>query len=92
MPRLEPPQRLPRIISSPGSTTFNRTSSWRNLVPRIDLALCTGCLLCWKFCPEACVGLPGPKPEIGMDYCKGCGVCAQECPAECISMDQEAEA
>lgn len=67
----------------------NRTSNWRSLRPEIDSARCTGCLLCWKFCPEACFLLWEKVPAIDFDHCKGCGVCAQECPPRCIIMRPE---
>ena len=87
MPRLEPDSDLPIILVSRGSTSENQTGDWRTLSPRVALESCTGCLLCWKYCPDACVGIRDGKPMIDMDHCKGCGICATECPQRCIHMD-----
>ena len=72
----------------------NLTGNWRSLRPAIDALRCTRCLLCWKFCPEACVVLASQAsgvPAIDLDYCKGCGICAAECPPRCISLAAEPE-
>jgi 2-oxoacid:acceptor oxidoreductase delta subunit (pyruvate/2-ketoisovalerate family) len=68
----------------------NLTGNWRSLRPVIDAARCTGCLICWKFCPEACVNLTDKVPAIGLSYCKGCGVCVAECPPKAIRFEDEA--
>ena len=78
------PKSFPRIIVSTRSMAENKTGNWRTLRPLIDAAKCTGCLICWKFCPEACVNLTDKVPTIDMNYCKGCGICVQECPAHCV--------
>lgn len=89
MPRLEPDPGLPFVLVSRTTTAGNQTGEWRTLKPVIDLAACTGCLLCWKFCPEACVGLRDGKPMIDFEHCKGCGICVQECPPRCVHMVPE---
>lgn len=90
MPRLEEDPRQPVVIVSDRTMSENLTRSWRNLRPVIDPGRCTGCLLCWKFCPEACVAIgDGKVPRIGLDYCKGCGICAAECPPGCIALQDE---
>ena len=83
------PKGDPLIILSPRSMSENLTGNWRTLRPAIDAARCTGCLLCWKFCPEACVALTAKVPRIDFSYCKGCGICVEECPPKCISFDRE---
>lgn len=92
MPRLaDGASGLPRVIVSDRSMAENKTGNWRSLRPRIDAGRCTGCLLCWKFCPEACVRLTEKVPDIDFSYCKGCGICVVECPPACISfLPQEA--
>lgn len=83
------------IMISDRSMAENKTGQWRSLRPIIDHAKCTGCLLCWKFCPEACVALPaeGTKaPTIDLSYCKGCAICAEECPQKCVALQPEVEA
>lgn len=77
-------QSFPRVIASTRSMDENLTGHWRTLRPVIDSEDCTGCLICWKFCPEACVDPAGKVPTIDMNHCKGCGVCVSECPAHCV--------
>ncbi|OGR88013.1 MAG: hypothetical protein A3J74_03735 [Elusimicrobia bacterium RIFCSPHIGHO2_02_FULL_57_9] len=90
MPRLEDEAPgTPNVIVSDRSMAENLTGNWRNLRPIIDPARCTGCLICWKFCPEACVELTQKVPLIHMEYCKGCGVCVEECPPACIEFQPE---
>ena len=90
MPLLDDdPKAYPRVIVSPRSMDENLTGNWRTLRPVIHSEKCTGCLICWKFCPEACVGLTEKVPDIDMDYCKGCGICVAECPAHCMSFVPE---
>lgn len=82
----------PRVIVSDLRMSGNRTGNWRSLRPVIDAARCTGCLICWKYCPEACVSLTEKAPAIDLSYCKGCGICARECPPRCIALEPEEEA
>jgi len=79
---------LPDIVVSTGSMLINKTGGWRSQKPVIDYDKCISCMVCWKFCPEACI-LIDEKPEIDLDYCKGCGICAEECPKKAIEMIQE---
>lgn len=93
MPRLkEDPSRLPQVIVSNRSMSENQTANWRSMRPAIDAARCTGCLICWKFCPESCVDHTVKPPVIDMAYCKGCGICVKECPPQCIAFSAEEEA
>lgn len=71
----------------PGSSIQNKTGSWREFKPVIDMNKCNKCMLCFIFCPDGCI-----NPETyGVDYehCKGCGICAQECPLKAIEMVEE---
>ena len=79
---------LPPMTVSSGSMLINKTGGWRSLRPVIDYEKCTACMICWKFCPEACIE-PGEPPVITLDYCKGCGICAEECPAGAIILIEE---
>ncbi|MFI5362759.1 MAG: 4Fe-4S binding protein [Elusimicrobiota bacterium] len=83
------PKAYPQVILSPRSMDENLTANWRTLRPVIHSADCTGCQICWKFCPEACVDLTQKVPNIDMDYCKGCGICVSECPAHCVEFVPE---
>lgn len=76
-------------VTEPGSTTKNKTGTWRALRPKILKDKCTGCGICSQNCPDACIKIKNKKPEIDYDYCKGCGICAKECPAKAIIMQGE---
>ena len=90
MPELSrDPLQFPETIVSDRSMAENLTGNWRSLRPVIDAARCTGCLICWKFCPEACVKLTDKVPLIDLAYCKGCGICVAECPCGAIEMVPE---
>ena len=79
---------MPAMAMSLGKMTYNKTGSWRNMTPVLDGEKCNGCMLCWKFCPDACIE-PVEPPVIDMDYCKGCGICAVECPTGAIILIEE---
>jgi len=90
MPRLkDEPLSTPVITPSARPMSENKTGDWRSVAPRVDREKCTGCAICWKFCPEACVDISGEVPRIDMHYCKGCGICATECPSHCIHMSEQ---
>lgn len=68
-----------------------RTGGWRSgLKPRVDLARCVNCLLCWVYCPDAAIVLEGVN-FVGFNYdvCKGCELCVEVCPTEAIGMVDE---
>ncbi len=73
-------------ISRPSIGSVGQTGSWRIFKPVKDDERCNECLLCWIYCPEACMT---KKLEINYDYCKGCGICAVECPRNAIQMVKE---
>jgi len=77
-------------LSSPTVGSMGKTGFWRTFRPIIDLSKCNRCLLCWVFCPEACIKRgKDDTPEIDYDYCKGCGICAHECRLGAIRMERE---
>ncbi|MFQ5721721.1 MAG: 4Fe-4S binding protein [Candidatus Aminicenantales bacterium] len=80
---------FPLMPMSVGSMLFNKTGSWRNIRPVIDLSQCIQCGICWKFCPDVAIFIDKEFPVINYDYCKGCGICAEECPVKCITMVEE---
>lgn len=82
-----------KLITQPNTTLNNKTGSWRVQKPVTDYAVCIGCALCAKICPEACIAMqdkpdtPNKKqPVTDYDYCKGCALCARECPVKAIKM------
>jgi len=79
---------LPPMTVSSGTMMVNKTGGWRSVRPVIDTEKCTSCMICWKFCPEACIVVKD-GPVIDLDYCKGCGICAEECPVGAITLVEE---
>jgi len=63
-----------------GSFIENKTGEWRVFMPVVDEQRCTGCKICWFYCPEAAIEMVDGIAKINYDYCKGCGICANECP------------
>ncbi|KSW12723.1 hypothetical protein CF15_04805 [Pyrodictium occultum] len=87
---------LPIAVAGRGSA--GRTGSWRVKRPVLRPEKCTGCYLCWIYCPEDVIDMregAGPRgqaiPVIEYDYCKGCGVCAMACPTHALEMVDEEE-
>jgi len=80
---------LPPAAISLADTRNNKTGKWRSIKPVIDQAKCTSCMICWKFCPEACIEIRDGKPYIDHDYCKGCAICIEECPIKAIKLEEE---
>jgi pyruvate ferredoxin oxidoreductase delta subunit len=78
---------LGATIPEAGNSMLNETGGWRTYVPVIDSEKCTGCMLCYFYCPDASIIIEGGKAVgVDLEHCKGCGICAKECPAECIEM------
>ena len=82
-------EEMPTMPMSLGSMLYNKTGSWRNIRPVVDVANCIQCGICWKFCPDVAIVIENEFPVVNYDYCKGCGICAQECPSKCIAMVEE---
>jgi len=74
-------------ISKPVKGCAGDTGEWRIFRPVKEADKCNECLICWVFCPEACISKAGV--EIDYQYCKGCGICAVECPTGAITMVKE---
>lgn len=87
--KLENIKDLPPMVVSVELMLVNKTGVWRSLRPVIDNEKCVSCMVCWKFCPDACITILDEKPEIDLDYCKGCGICAEECPKGAITLVEE---
>jgi 2-oxoacid:acceptor oxidoreductase delta subunit (pyruvate/2-ketoisovalerate family) len=80
---------LPPMAVSFADTRYNKTGDWRAIKPVIDYTKCTSCMICWKFCPDACVKIINGMPHIDFDYCKGCAICIEECPVKAIKAEEE---
>ena len=77
-------------LSRPAPGSAGKTGTWRTQKPVVDLDKCTGCLLCWLYCPEdTVIRLDNGKVGIDYEYCKGCGICATSCPFDAIKMVPE---
>lgn len=75
------------LTYDPGWSADNKTGAWRTSRPVVDHETCTGCGLCWLYCPDA--SIDPDTFDIDYDYCKGCGICAQECRIGAIAMVRE---
>ncbi len=78
------------VMTEPGSSENYETGGWRTFRPVVDAEKCTGCGICWMFCPEPAIK-KGKPPVYNYKYCKGCGICANECPVKAIKMKGEGE-
>ncbi len=78
------------ITAKPGSSTANKTGSWKTYKPVFDHSKCIACGTCDQVCPEGvCSKQKDGKYDANLEYCKGCGICAHECPVKCIKMELE---
>ncbi|MEM2224691.1 MAG: 2-oxoacid:acceptor oxidoreductase family protein [Candidatus Caldarchaeum sp.] len=77
-------------ILSLGNSTLRRTGNWRLYKPVVDYQKCTGCMVCYIYCPESAIVLDSAgKPLIDYENCKGCLVCLKECPLKAIEAVRE---
>jgi pyruvate ferredoxin oxidoreductase delta subunit len=77
-------------LSRPKIGGMGKTGFWRTFRPTIKKEKCTRCLLCWIYCPDACIKRGADDTvEIDYEYCKGCGICANECRVGAIEMKRE---
>ena len=78
---------LGATIPEAGNSVYNETGGWRSMVPVIDSEKCTGCMLCYFYCPDASIIVEdGKATGVDLAHCKGCGICAKECPDDAIVM------
>lgn len=78
---------LGATIPEAGNSIYNETGGWRTYVPEIDVSKCSGCMLCYFYCPDASIIVEnGKATSIDLAHCKGCGICAKECPTKAIRM------
>lgn len=68
---------------------MSTAGTWRNQRPVLIPEKCTGCNICWKFCPEPAIEIVGKKVAFDLNMCKGCGVCAEVCAPKAVSMVTE---
>ncbi len=67
----------------------------------INVALCRGCSICVKYCPNDCIVQPEDKLTgagqimatfVNKDKCNACGICGWMCPEFAIEVYQLTEA
>ncbi len=81
---------LGATIPEAGNSIDNETGGWRTNMPTIDPAKCTGCMLCYFYCPDAAIVIENDiATGVDLAHCKGCGICAVECPVGAITMSVE---
>jgi pyruvate ferredoxin oxidoreductase delta subunit len=86
----EMPVGLVEFGPPPGERNIGFTTAFSRIKrPVIDKEKCTGCLLCWLYCPDGAIER---EIEVVLDYCQGCGICAKECPVKAIEMVPELKA
>ncbi len=77
-------------LSTPQPGSAGVTGAWRVKKPVVDPDKCTGCQICWLYCPEdTIIILDTGKVTVEYEYCKGCGICAEVCPFNAIKMVDE---
>jgi pyruvate ferredoxin oxidoreductase delta subunit len=80
------------LILEGGTSEQYKTGGWRSLRPIWDKERCTGCLICWIYCPEGAVIVEDEKVAgIDLEFCKGCGICAAECPPKVKAIEMKLE-
>ena len=78
-------------VTIPAKGAAGSTGTWRIHRPVLNKdKKCSGCLLCWVYCPEGCIEV-SENGTVGIDleYCKGCGICSKECRLGVIVMERE---
>ena len=81
---------LGATIPTSGNSFEFVTGGWRSQTPCIDVGKCTGCTLCYFYCPDASIHFENGKAvDIDLQHCKGCGICAKECPVGAITMTDD---
>lgn len=89
----KPPNRRFTCITYPEPGAMGLTGDWRIFRPVVDKEKCTGCQICWMYCPDAAITMDEDnKPVINLEYCKGCMICETNCPVKAISRVRETEA
>lgn len=81
------PTGFPESTASDAGYLVADSSGWRDCNPIADLSKCTGCGICYKYCPDGAVSISEGKVLFDLRFCKGCGICVRMCPAKVVSME-----
>ncbi len=78
------------LILEAGNAERYLTGAWRTFRPLVNKEKCNNCLLCWVYCPDACIKVEeGEMKGFYYEHCKGCGICKNVCPFDAIQMIEE---
>lgn len=66
-----------------------QTGAWRLQRPVVDVAKCSRCGICERYCPLQIISVDSEGPVLDLKFCKGCGICANECPKGAMMMVPE---
>ena len=73
------------IILSPRETESRPFFGMK--VAHVDVARCTGCGECLRFCRFGAIEMKNGKAMVDPGFCEGCGGCLLVCPEGCISKE-----
>jgi len=91
-PVYEQPTRGTARITAGANAPLRRTGSWRAFRPVLIPERCSGCWLCYTYCPESVITIRDDhRPVIDYTHCKGCLACVQECPSHALIAVRESE-
>ncbi|MEM4190144.1 MAG: 2-oxoacid:acceptor oxidoreductase family protein [Candidatus Caldarchaeum sp.] len=77
-------------IVNVGNSGLRKTGNWRLFKPVVNYQKCTGCIVCYIYCPESAISIDSEnKPLIDYETCKGCLICVKECPLKAIEAVRE---
>jgi 2-oxoacid:acceptor oxidoreductase gamma subunit (pyruvate/2-ketoisovalerate family)/2-oxoacid:acceptor oxidoreductase delta subunit (pyruvate/2-ketoisovalerate family) len=76
-------------LSGSGYGLIRSAAGWRTFRPVWNYDKCTGCRMCWIFCPDNAIDWVNERPVWSYDKCKGCGICVEECPTKAIEFKRE---
>jgi hypothetical protein len=74
-------------IGMGGASRIGKYEIHEAVVPKIDLAKCTGCGLCIKWCPGGAIKIVDKKVKIDSNKCTGCGECILYCNFGALSIE-----
>jgi len=77
-------------IKNVGMGCASRTGKYEiheAIIPKIELAKCTGCEVCVRWCPPEAIEIVEKKVKIDSDKCIGCGECILYCNFGALSME-----
>lgn len=91
-PVYEPPTRGTARITAGANAPLRKTGTWRTFRPVLIPDKCSGCWLCYAYCPEAAIKIQDDnRPTIDYAHCKGCLACVEECPSHALIAVRESE-